>query len=69
MLDWQLYGRRAGGHHATNLLFHCLNNLLLFSLCRRLTGAVWRSALVAALFALYPPTFNPSPGSLSGRTC
>ena len=54
MLDWQLYGRRAGGHHATNLFFHCLNNLLLFSLCRRLTGAVWRSALVAALFALHP---------------
>jgi hypothetical protein len=54
MLDWQIYGRRAGGHHATNLLFHCLNSLLLFGLCRRLTGAVWRSALVAALFALHP---------------
>jgi protein O-mannosyl-transferase len=54
MVDWQIYGRRAGGHHATNLLFHCLNSLLLFALCRRWTGAVWRSALVAALFALHP---------------
>ena len=54
MLDWQIYGSRAGGHHATNQLFHGLNSLLLFGLCRRLTGAVWRSALVAALFALHP---------------
>jgi tetratricopeptide (TPR) repeat protein len=54
LLDWQLYGRRAGGHHATSLLFHCLNSLLLFGLCRRLTGAIWRSALVAALFSLHP---------------
>ena len=53
-VDWQLYGRQAGGHHATNLLFHALNTVLLFLLLRRLTGALWRSALVAALFGLHP---------------
>ena len=40
--------------HFTNLLFHAVNGVLLFLLLRRLTGAVWRSALVAALFALHP---------------
>ena len=53
-VDSLLYGRQAGGHHATNLLFHALNTVLLFLLLRRLTGALWRSALVAALFGLHP---------------
>jgi hypothetical protein len=38
----------------TSLLLHAANALLLFLLFRRMTGAVWRSALVAALFALHP---------------
>jgi protein O-mannosyl-transferase len=54
MLDSQLYGMKAGGYHATNLLFHVANTLLLFLLLRRMTGAQWRSAFVAALFALHP---------------
>ena len=54
MLDGQLYGIHAGGHHFTNVIFHCANVLLLFSLLRRLTGATWPSALVAALFAWHP---------------
>jgi protein O-mannosyl-transferase len=54
MLDCQIYGLRAGGHHVTSLLFHVVNSLLLFGLLKRLTGALWRSALVAALFALHP---------------
>jgi protein O-mannosyl-transferase len=54
MLDCQLYGLRPGGHHLTSLGLHLLNTLLLFGLCRRLTGAGWRSALVAALFAVHP---------------
>src|SRR6185312_11538743 len=54
MLDWQIFGAHAGGHHATNLLFHIANTLLLFLLLKRLTGTLWRSGLVAALFALHP---------------
>jgi tetratricopeptide (TPR) repeat protein len=54
MLDIQLYGLRAGGHHLTNLLFHIANSLLLLALLRRLTGSLWRSAFVAALFAWHP---------------
>ena len=54
MLDCQLYGLKPAGHHVTNLLFHTADTLLLFALLKRLTGAVWRSAFVAALFALHP---------------
>jgi len=54
MLDWELFGWKAGGHHWTNVLLHILNGVLLFLLLHRLTGALWRSALVAALFAVHP---------------
>ena len=32
MVDCQLYGPRAGGHHLTSLLLHLANTLLLFAL-------------------------------------
>lgn len=54
MLDCQLYGLRPWGHHLTNLLLHALNTVLVFLLFWRLTGARWRSAGVAALFAWHP---------------
>lgn len=54
MLDWQLYGEKAGGHHFTNVLLHIANTLLLLTLLRKITGSIWRSGLVAALFALHP---------------
>jgi tetratricopeptide (TPR) repeat protein len=54
MLDCQLYGLNPGGHHSTNLLFHVVNTLLLFLWLNQLTGALWRSAIVAALFAWHP---------------
>jgi len=54
MLDCQLYGVSPAGHHFTNLLFHVVNTLLLFVWLSRATGAVWRSAFVAALFAWHP---------------
>jgi hypothetical protein len=54
MLDCQLYGLNAGKHHRTNLFFHMANAVLLFGLLRMMTGARWRSALVAALFAWHP---------------
>jgi tetratricopeptide (TPR) repeat protein len=54
MLDCQLYGLKPRGHHLTSLLFHIANTLLLFLLLRKMTGALWRSGVVAALFALHP---------------
>jgi hypothetical protein len=54
LLDIQIFGFNAGGHHLTNLLFHVANTLLLFILLQRWTGAVWRAAFVAALFAWHP---------------
>ena len=54
MLDCQIYGLNPGGHHVTGLLFHIANTLLLFVVLKRMTGALWQSALVAALFALHP---------------
>jgi hypothetical protein len=54
MLDCQLFGLNPKGHHLTNLLFHLANTLLLFFVFKRMTGSRWRSALVAALFALHP---------------
>jgi tetratricopeptide (TPR) repeat protein len=54
MLDCQLYGLNPAGHHFTNVLFHAANCLLLFLLLRSITGAIWPSACVAAVFALHP---------------
>ena len=54
MLDVEMYGVNAGAHHLTNVLFHAFNSMLLFLLLRRMTGALWRSAMVAALFAVHP---------------
>jgi len=54
MLDSQIFGLNAGGHLLVNALIHAANALLLFLFLRRVTGAKWRSAIVAALFALHP---------------
>ena len=54
MLDCQLFGLRPGPPHLVNLSLHLANTVLLFLLWQRLTGARWRSAFVAALFALHP---------------
>ncbi|MDY6972951.1 MAG: tetratricopeptide repeat protein [Thermodesulfobacteriota bacterium] len=54
MLDCELFGLWPGGHHLTSLFFHTANALLLFLVLKRMTGALWRSAAVALLFALHP---------------
>ena len=54
MLDRQLFGSQSGLHHLTNVLIHSASTLMLFALLRRTTGARWRSALVAFIFALHP---------------
>ena len=54
MLDYELYGMEPFGHHLTSLIFHITNTVLLFGVLLKMTGALWRSALVAILFALHP---------------
>jgi tetratricopeptide (TPR) repeat protein len=54
MLDAQIFGKNSFGPHLTNLLFHAANALMLFLFLRKITAAIWRSAFVAALFALHP---------------
>jgi tetratricopeptide (TPR) repeat protein len=54
MLDVELYGLNPGAHHQTNVIFHLFNALLLFFVLRKMTGGLWQSGFVAALFALHP---------------
>jgi tetratricopeptide (TPR) repeat protein len=54
MLDVELYGLNAGMHHFTSLAIHVLSSLLLLIVFNRMTGKLWRSAFVAACFALHP---------------
>jgi tetratricopeptide (TPR) repeat protein len=54
MLDCQLYGLNAGWHHLTNVILHSLAVLLLFIALKQMTGALWRSAFVSAVFAVHP---------------
>ncbi len=54
MLDCQLFGLNPLWHHLTNLFLHITNTLLLFGVLKRMTGTLWRSAFVAAAFALHP---------------
>ncbi len=54
MLDCQLFGLNPAGHHLTNVFFHIINTLLLFAILNAMTGLMWRSAFVAAAFALHP---------------
>lgn len=54
MVDCQLFGLNAGAHHLVNVLLHIANSVLLYGVLKRMTSAVWPSALVAALFAWHP---------------
>ncbi len=54
MLDCQLFGLKPGPHHFVDVLLHSAAVVLLFLLLRQITGAIWRSAFVAAIFAIHP---------------
>ncbi len=54
MLDCQMFGLKPWGHHLTSLILHIANVLLLFAVLKAMTGTVWRSAFVAAVFAVHP---------------
>lgn len=53
-VDWQLYGERPAGHHATNVALHAINAALLYMLLIRMTGARGPAWLTAAVFAVHP---------------
>jgi hypothetical protein len=54
MLDCQLFGLNAAYHHATSLILHLLNTILLFLIFHYLTRKIGPAFFVAALFALHP---------------
>ena len=54
LADFSMFGFNAGGYHAVNVALHAINSCLVFVALRSLTGALWRSAFVAALFAVHP---------------
>ena len=54
MLDFELFGSTPWGHHLTSVLLHAANGVLLFLALKQMTGALWRSLIVAGLFALHP---------------
>ena len=54
MADCQIYGLKPGGHHFTNVVLHNLGAILLFLVFRGMTGSIWRSAFVTAIFAIHP---------------
>src|SRR5436309_9224284 len=54
MVDWQVFGDRARGHHLVSVGFHMANTALVFLVLFQMTSALWRSAAVAALFGLHP---------------
>lgn len=54
MLDCELFDLNPGWHHLINVLLHIFNTLLLFAVLKKMTGALWRSVFVAAVFALHP---------------
>jgi protein O-mannosyl-transferase len=54
MIDCQFFDGHAGAHHFINVLLHALSASVLFLVLRQMTGALWRSAFVALLFAIHP---------------
>lgn len=57
--DFSLYGKDPRGHHLTNLALHAVNVLLVFLVLEAMTGALWKSAFVAAVFAVHPLQVEP----------
>ena len=54
LVEHTLWGMNSGGYHATNLVLHAINAMLVFALIRQLTQNRWTAWIVAALFAVHP---------------
>lgn len=59
LLDIRIFGLQPRGHHGTSLVFHSANSLLLFLILKGVTGSLWRSFIVAVLFAIHPLRVEP----------
>src|SRR5580693_3076607 len=68
-LDCTLYGLSPRGPHTTNVILHALNALLLFLILKHATGSLWRSFMVAALFALHPINVEAVVWIAERKTC
>jgi hypothetical protein len=68
MLDCQLFGLNPFWHHLTNLLLHTANTVLLFLILKKMTGAIWQSAFVAAVLPYILCVLSRWPGRLSEKT-
>jgi len=69
MADVEWFGLDAGWHHRMNVLYHLLNTELLFLVLWRMTGGMWQSAFVAALFGVHPLHVESVAWVASARTC
>ena len=69
MADVTLYGMDTGRHHLSNVFFHIISTILLFLAFNQMTGAIWRCAFVAALFALHPINVESVAWSQNARMC
>ncbi|HEU4522377.1 MAG TPA: tetratricopeptide repeat protein, partial [Thermoanaerobaculia bacterium] len=54
MADVELFGLNAGAHLLVNAVIHAANSILVLVILTMATGYVWRSGIVAALFAIHP---------------
>lgn len=54
MLDYQLFRAHFGGHHWSSVILHIINTVVLYLVCKKMTGETWKCAFVAGLFALHP---------------
>jgi len=54
MIDIEIFGLNSGMYHIMNVFIHMANTLLLFYCLRRMTGSIWKSAVVASIFGLHP---------------
>jgi hypothetical protein len=54
MADVEMFGLDAGSHHLVNIFLHTASVVFLFLFCAKATSTIWRSAIVAALFAIHP---------------
>jgi Tfp pilus assembly protein PilF len=54
LLTHQFFGENPGVEHGVNIAFHAANAVLLFLVLNRMTRSIWRSAMVAAIFAWHP---------------
>lgn len=66
LLDWKWFGMNAGGYHLINLVIHLMSGIFLFFVFERMTGHLWRSALLAAFFLIHPVHVE-SVASIAGR--